>query len=222
MRTPLNRPIASYFVICLIATRFGFMMGRVKRLTGFFFVLKYFEYFIVYFMVANQLRDKRQIERFVTVMLIVCFIVCLVSIAQIPGGGRVTALFEGEVGEPNTLGGYLVLMLSITLGLLLTDGSKKQKGLFVTLAFFIVVSLLATLSRSSWIALPPMLITLIYFSRRKMVIIVPLIAMILLSPFVLPSAVKERALFTFTQPRESGQMEIGGTKIDTSTSARLT
>jgi len=221
LRTPLNRPIACYFAICLIATLFGFMMGRVSGLTGFFFVLKYFEYFIVYFMVVNQLRDKRQMERFVTVMLIVCFIVCLVSIAQIPGGGRVTAPFEGVEGEPNTLGGYLILILSITLGLLFAYGSKKQKSVFAALTFFIVVSLLATLSRSSWLAVVPMLLTLIYFSKRKMVIIVPLIMMILLSPFVLPSGVKERALFTFTQSKEKGQIEIGGARIDTSTSARL-
>ena len=221
LRTPLNRPIAYYFLFCIIATLLGFIMGRVNGLTGFFFVLKYFEYFIVYFMVVNQLKDRRQIERFVMVMLVVCLVVCLVSIAQIPGGGRVSAPFEGEVGEPNTLGGYLVLMLSITLGLLLTYGAKRQKGLFAALAFLIVISLAATLSRSSWLALVPMLITLIYFSRRKLVIAVSLIAIIIISPFVLPHAVKERALFTFTQPRERGQIEIGGAKIDTSTSARL-
>ena len=224
LRTPLNRPIASYFVICLIATLFGFMMGRINGLTGFFFVLKYFEYFIVYFMVVNQLRDKRQMERFIMVMLIVSFIVCLLSISQIPAGGRVTAPFEGVEGEPNTLGGYLVLMLSITLGLLLTYGSKKQKWLFAALAVLIVVSLMATLSRSSWLAVGPMLLALIYFSKRKMVIIVPLIVISLLLPFLLPSGlgVKERALFTFTQPEERGQIKIGGLKIDTSTSARLT
>lgn len=221
LRTPLNRPIAYYLMVCLVATLFGFVMGRVSGLTGFFFVLKYFEYFIVYFMVVNHLREKKQIEHFVTVMLIVCFIVCLVSIAQIPGGGRVSAPFEGEVGEPNTLGGYLILMLSITLGLLLTYGSKKQKSMFAALTFFIVISLAATLSRSSWIALPPMLIALIYFSKRKMVIVVPLIVIIAIAPFVLPHAVKERALFTFTQPRERGQIEVGGARIDTSTSARL-
>jgi O-antigen ligase len=222
LRTPLNRPIAYYLVVCLVATLFGFMMGRVEGLTGFFFVLKYFEYFIVYFMVVNHLREKRQIERFVAVMLIVCLIVCLVAIFQIPAGGRVSAPFEGEVGEPNTLGGYLVLMLSITLGLLLTYGSKKQKGLFAALAFFIVISLVATLSRSSWVAAGTMLLALIYFSKSKIAIVVPLLVMILLSPFVLPPNVKERVLFTFTQPQERGQIEVGGVRIDTSASARLT
>jgi len=222
LRTPLNRPIAYYFSACIVATLVGVMMGRVEGLTGFFFVLKYFEYFIIYFMVANHLREKRQIERFIIVMLIVCLVVCLIAIFQIPAGGRVSAPFEGEVGEPNTLGGYLILMLSIVLGLLLTYGSKKQKGLFAILVFFIVVSLLATLSRSSWLALGPMLLALIYFSKRKIVIVVPLILMLLLSPFVLPSSVKERALFTFTQPQERGQIEIGGFRIDTSASARIT
>ncbi|MBW2104482.1 MAG: O-antigen ligase family protein [Deltaproteobacteria bacterium] len=221
LRTPLNRPIAYYVMVCLVATLFGLIMGRVKGLTGFFFVLKYFEYFIVYFMVVNHLRDKKQVERFVMTMLIVCLIVCLVAIYQIPAGGRVSAPFEGEVGEPNTLGGYLIFMLSITLGLLLTYGSKKQKGLFAALTVFILISLLATLSRSSWLALGPMFIALIYFSKKRMVIIVPLILITVLFPFILPSNVKKRALFTFTQPRERGQIKVGGLRVDTSTSARL-
>jgi len=221
LRTPLNRPIAYYVMVCLVATLFGLIMGRVKGLTGFFFVLKYFEYFIVYFMVVNHLRDKKQVERFVMTMLIVCLIVCLVAIYQIPAGGRVSAPFEGEVGEPNTLGGYLIFMLSITLGLLLTYGSKKQKGLFAALTVFILISLLATLSRSSWLALGPMFIALIYFSKKRMVIIVPLILITVLFPFILPSNVKKRAFFTFTQPRERGQIKVGGLRVDTSTSARL-
>ena len=110
LKTPLNRPIALYIVICLISTLIGFAMGRLNLKTGLFFVLKYFEYFIVYFMAVNHLRDKEQIKRFVMVMLVVCMVICVIAILQIPAGGRVTAPFEGEVGEPNTLGGYLVLM----------------------------------------------------------------------------------------------------------------
>ncbi len=219
--SPLNRAIGYYFAVCAISTLAGYMMGRVKGLSGVFFVLKYFEYFVVYFMAVNQLKERRQIERLLFTMLVVCCIVCIIAIYQIPSGARVSAPFEGEEGEPNTLGGYLVLVMSIVLGLLLNYGTKRQKKYLWGLLFLIVIALAATLSRSSWISLVPMIFTLIYFSERKAVIVIPLVFMILVSPFIIPQNVKERALYTVTQPAEEGQIVVGKTRLDTSTSARL-
>lgn len=222
LRTPLNKPIAYYFVVCLVATLIGSMMGRVKGSTGFLFVLKYFEYFIVYFMAVNHLREKKQVERFVAAMLVVCLVISIIAILQIPSGARVTAPFEGGgEGEPNTLGGYLVLMLSITLGLLLTPGSTKKIFFLGLLVILIVIPLLATLSRSSWLAAVPMLIVLIYYTKKKMAIILPLVIIAIISPFFMPKTVKERASYTFNQPKEEQQVEIGDFKLDTSTSARI-
>ena len=222
LRTSLNKPIAYYFIVCLISTLFGYMMGRVKGTAGFFFVLKYFEFFIVYFMAVNHLKEKKQIERFLFAMLAVCAIVCLIAIYQIPAGGRVSAPFEGPEGEPNTLGGYLVLMLSIVSGVLLTYGSNKQKAFLAFLSFFILISLAATLSRSSWLALLPMVLTLLYFSNKKIPIIIVMLIVFLISPFLLPKSLTDRVLFTFTQPKETGQVMLGNVRIDTSTSARFT
>ncbi|MDP2863373.1 MAG: O-antigen ligase family protein [Desulfobacterales bacterium] len=222
LKTPLNRYIAAYFIACLVATIIGYMMGRVKGTAGFFFVLKYFEYYIVYFMAVNYLKEKKQMERLVWTMLIVCLVVCAISIYQIPSGVRVSAPFEGETGEPNTLGGYLVLILSLVSGLLFNNyGTKSQKFFFGGLVLFILITLAATHSRSSWLALGPMMLALIWFSKRKFVVIIPLIFLVILSAFLVPSGVKERALFTFAQPKEQGQLVIGGVRIDTSTSARL-
>jgi O-antigen ligase len=222
LKTPLNRYIAAYFIACLVSTLIGYMMGRVKGAAGIFFVLKYFEYFVVYFMAVNYLKEKRQMERMVFTMLIVCLVVCVIAIYQIPSGARVSAPFEGEEGEPNTLGGYLVLMLSLVLGFLLSNyGTMKQKLFFGGLIFFILITLAATLSRSSWLALGPMVLALIFFSKRKLVFIIPLIFVVILSSFLLPSAVKERVLYTIAQKAEEGQVQIGGVRIDTSTSARL-
>ncbi len=222
LKTPLNRPIAYYIIACLISTLVGFAMDRLTLKTGLFYVLKYFEYFIVYFMAVNHLRDKEQIKRFVMVMLAVCMVICVIAILQIPAGGRVTAPFEGEIGEPNTLGGYLVLMLSITLGLLVTSDSMKRKTFLGILMVLIILPLLATLSRSSWLAVGPMLLALIYFSKRKMAIVVPVVIIALIVPFVMPHAVKDRALFTVAQRKHPGQIEIGNIRLDTSTSARIT
>lgn len=219
--TPLTRPIFWYFTACLVATLFGYMYGRVRTITGIFFVLKYFQYFIIYFMAVQHLKEKKQIERFLFTMLAVCFVVCLIGIYQIPAGGRVSAPFEGEVGEPNTLGGYLVLMLSITLGLLLNYGTKAKKTLLGILVLFILVTLGATLSRSSWLALIPMVLTLVYFSKKRIQILIPVLIVLALSPLILPKAVVDRALYTVKQAPEQGQIRIAGANIDTSTSARL-
>lgn len=222
LKTPLNRYIGYYFIVCLIATLIGYMMGRVRGPSGIFFVLKYFEYYVVFFMAVNYIKEKQQMERLMWAMLLVCFVVCLIAITQIPSGVRVSAPFEGERGEPNTLGGYLVLMLSIVLGLLFHDYGTVKKKLFLGgLVFFILITLAATLSRSSWLALGPMMVALIWFSQRKLRVVVPLIFLVIISYLLLPTAVIQRASYTFSQQAGQGQVKVGQLRIDTSTSARL-
>ncbi len=84
LKTPLNRYIAYYFLACLVSTLIGYMMQRVKGIAGILFVLKYFEYFIVYFMAVNYLKEKKQMERLILTILIVCLIVCIVAICSDP------------------------------------------------------------------------------------------------------------------------------------------
>jgi O-antigen ligase len=172
-------------------------------------------------MAVQHLKERKQLERFLFTLLAVCFIVCLISIYEIPAGGRVSAPFEGPEGEPNTLGGYLVLMLSITLGLLLNYGTKAKKALLGVLVLLILITLGATLSRTSWLSLVPMILTLLYFSKKRMQILIPVLIVIVISPLFLPKAVIDRALYTVKQAPEPGQFNIAGTRIDTSTSARL-
>lgn len=221
LRTPLNIPIGLYFLACVISTLFGYMMGRVRGMSGVFFVLKYFEYFIVYFMAVNHLREKKQIERFLFTMFFVCFVVSIFAIVSMAQGMRASAPFEGVQGEPNTLGGYLIFMISLKIGLLLTWGTRNQKLVLAILLFFSSTALAATLSRTSWIALGPMSLALLYFSDKKRTIMLIILLFIVAAPFVFPKSVQERILFTVSQPKEEGQMRVGNTRLDTSTSARF-
>ncbi len=97
----------------------GVIDGRIGVKTGSLFVLKYIEYFIVFFMVVNQVKGTDQVKRFVFFLMLTCFITSIIGILQIPGGERVSAPFEGEGGEPNTLGGYLLFIGAITAGMLI-------------------------------------------------------------------------------------------------------
>ena len=222
LRTPLNGPIALYLFACVLATVNGYLTNpRVNPTVATFYILKYFEYYLVYFMAVNHLREREQIRRFTVTLLVVCFLICLYGIYQIPSGERVSAPFEGKEGEPNTLGGYLVMMLSLVIGLLVTQGSLRNKLPLLALIPFILVTLAATHSRGSWLALPFMLLTLILLSRRRLLIVVPLCLFLAVSPIILPKTVIDRALYTFNQPAEEGQLKVGNVKIDTSTSARL-
>ncbi|OPY09445.1 MAG: hypothetical protein A4E67_00818 [Syntrophaceae bacterium PtaB.Bin038] len=222
LRTPLNIPIAVYFVICIVATVHGYyLMRRLNPVVGFFFILKYFEYFLIYFMAVNHLREKEQIRRFLIAMLLVCFCVCVFAISQIPYVERVSAPFEGEEGEPNTLGGYLVLMLCLVVSLLATPKSIGKKPLLIVLLGLMLVSLAATLSRGSWVALPPAILTLVALSRNRLFIVVPLVIVLAAAPFMLPKSVTDRVNYTFNQPDNDEQLKIGTVKVDSSTSARL-
>src|SRR6185503_16757313 len=115
----INRPIVYYMLVCVLATLIGVTPWRVRPLSGFFFILISFEYFFVFFMVVNHVSTKRQVVSLVTALRAICFVISVDAIVQIPSGQRASAPFEGESGEPNTLGGYLVFIMAMVMGLFL-------------------------------------------------------------------------------------------------------
>ncbi|MBW1908164.1 MAG: O-antigen ligase family protein [Deltaproteobacteria bacterium] len=222
LKTPLNKPIGYYIIVCLSSTLLGAIFGGVDLKTGFFFVLKYFEYMLIYFMVANHLKDRKQIQYFLWAMLITCIIVSLIGIAQIPEGGRVSAPFEGEVGEPNTFGGYLLFMICITTGLFLTATVFRVQLIYGILIFLFAIPLLYTESRSSYLATIPALLAFVWFSEKRQGVFLILVLIGLVLPFIAPNPAKERVAYTFEQGKDrTDVVEISGIKLDTSTTERL-
>jgi O-antigen ligase len=221
LKTPLNKAILFYVLACVLSTGFGIMAGRVELKTGSLYVLKYIEYFIVFFMIVNHVHQTDQIKRFIICLFLTCFIVALIGALQIPGGERVSAPFEGEVGEPNTFGGYLLFMLVVAGGMLAKADNPKVKQTLVLLIICMIPPFLFTKSRSSYLAIVPALMVLGYMADRRLIILGLLAIALLVSPLFLPKAVLSRIMYTFTQPEEQGQIRIGDLRLDTSTSARL-
>jgi O-antigen ligase len=222
LKTPLNKPIAFYLTVCLTSTLFACMLGNVYPATGFFFVLKYFEYTFVYFMVVNHLQKKQQIQKYVWAILITCVLVSLFGLIQIPSGIRVSAPFEGKTGEPNTFGGYLIFIICLVTGLFLTTPSFKKQILFGFLIFFFAVPFLYTQSRSSYLASIPAMLSFILFTKQRRWFFLLLIAIGFLLPYIAPDPAKERVAYTFEQGKDrTDVIETMGVKLDTSTSERL-
>lgn len=219
--TPLNRPIAAYMVVCVVATLVGSLAGHVRPMTGFFFVLKYFEYFFIFFMVVNHVRTEQQVVRLVVALLAVGLVISLYAISQIPSGQRATAPFEGEVGEPNTLGGYLVFLLAIITGLLLHIKIGPIRVALLGLGGVAMLALMATLSRSSYLAGAVLLATVGVTQWRRPRVLTLLLVGLILIPVLAPANVKQRVNETFFGRQYGGEIKVGNVALDLSTTERL-
>ena len=220
LKTPLNRPILFYMLTCVLSTGFGVMAGRVEFSTGALYVLKYFEYFIVFFMTVNHGRSGSQLKRFVFCLFLTAFIVSVIGILQIPSVDRVSAPFEGPIGEPNTFGGYL-LFVGMVAARRRGESQASQNAAAAAAPGVHAAAFFFTQSRSSYLAFIPACLVLSFMTERRLIIVGLLAIGLLLSPLFLPTVVKQRILHTFNQPEEPGQITIGDLRLDTSTSARL-
>jgi len=220
IKTPLNKAIGVYIVVCLIATLRGAALGYLTPEKGLFYVLRYTEYFLLYILVVNHIHSRKQINFFLTAFFITCAIVSVYGIIQIPQGVRVSAPFEGEFGEPNTFGGYLLFIFCLALGISLKKIPKNFRIALAGLIILISFPFLYTLSRASYIAIIFSFLTFILFSKRKVVLIAVMAAIAVSVIIIRPEAVLERVKYTFAFEDES-LAKIGDVYLDYSSSARI-
>jgi len=197
--TPINRWIAIYMLVYVVSSLLGIITGYLQWSASLFYLLKYFEYFLLYFMVANCLKDTKQIKLFVYSFLIVGLVVALYAgFMHFSGSVRVTAPFEGKSGEPNTLGGYLVLLMMVTMGLILNLPDLKQK-IILSLGMCVAFpAFLFTLSRGSWASFIPAYVVLLFLSRKgKFMLLIVSLLLILQFSVIFPKYVYKRIKYTF-------------------------
>jgi hypothetical protein len=219
-KTPLNKAIGFYILVCLVSTLRGVVLGFVVPEKGLFYVLRYIEYFLLFILVVNHVHSRKQIKFFLTSFFVTCALVSIYGIIQIPQGIRVSAPFEGETGEPNTFGGYLLFIFCLALGLFLKNVPQRIKiSLFILLAL-IFFPFLYTLSRASYVAIIFSFLVFVIMSKRKLVLITAMTAIAFLIIVVRPEAIVSRVEYTF-QEKESNLAKIFDTYLDPSASARI-
>jgi len=223
-KTPLNRPIIAYVAVNLMATLLGYLMGSVQTAAGYLYVLKYMEYFVVYFMVVSNLRDRDHAWRLLTAALLTAAIVSVIGLTQIPSGARVSAPFEGESGEPNTLGGYLLFMMAIVSGIALESTRLTIRARLLALLGLMAVPFVFTLSRASYIGVIPAFVALLAVTTRRRTLVAIALIVVICSPLLLvatPPAVVNRVLYTFEPEVNQATVRLGKLGLDPSTSARI-
>ena len=178
-------------------------------------------------MVVNQVRSKKQFDNFTVALLVTFIIVIVVSLLQIPSGKRLTAPFEGDAGEPNTLGGYLIFIIAINLSLVLKPGtltSPKTRRFLLWITMIAIFPFLLTNSRGSWLASIPVIISYIILSSKRWVFVGFVAVLIVIAPIILPHTIIDRVKYTFMEQKgyaKTLQENIGGITLDTSISERM-
>jgi len=201
------------------------IIGNVTPLKGLFFMFKYIEYFIIFYLASSIIHHEKQIMGFLKLFFAVFLIVNIYAFSQIGHVDRVSAPFQHGSGEPNTLGGYQVLMLGILLGILTHVNLRQWTWPLIGLALFTMVPFGYTLSRASYMALIPMYLTLIIFNKfsTKSILIGGLILGIAFFLIFKPDNITHRLTDAFTPEYQEGipTVTIAGISLGPSPSARV-
>lgn len=201
-RHPLNMPIGLYMAVCIISSLLALMEGRVLFHESALYILKYFEYYLLFFMVCNNLHSLKQVRMYILFLMLTCFAVCVIGWVQIPAGQRVSTPFEEGGAEPNTLAGYLIFMMALLLSFVLNAVGQRKRLLWLGFFVFALVPFVFTLSREGWFSFLPMILAFIVMHRRSRYLMAALLVIgILVTPYFMPKAVHDRFQDTFTKYR---------------------
>ena len=223
--SPINAGIASYYFICVVSSIMALQMNLASwdRVDAFFVLMKMAEFYMIFFLVGNAVRDMRDVRRQLVFFFVVAMVVsgfCMASVGRVE---RIGTPFEAQGAEPNTLGGYLIVVMCVAGGLYTQARSRWLSVVFLLLVAGAFTPFLFTLSRASYIGMVVAMLALGVLSRR-ITIILAVISVLALSPLLMPAAVKDRVNFTF-QRGTGVPLTIGGkptgVQVDSSTNERL-
>lgn len=223
VKTPLNKPIMWFTFLTMLSTARGAFSGSVgSPITAFFFILKFIEFFLLYFLIVNTVTYEAQVQRimkayFFTLAVVAGFAIYTTLITGVQG--RATTPFETSE-EPGTLGGYLLFSFALAFGLLTYVRNFSEKVLYFGLMCLIIPPFIYTLSRGSYMAFFPMFLTVLFLSKRKAAPMMLLIIFAAASPW-LPSVAIARVEYTFQNRIENILAPNKTVEFDPSSAARL-
>jgi hypothetical protein len=220
--TPLNLPLLIYIAVCIISTLFNLIGGEISLKKSLFVIVKYFEYFLLYFMVVNNVSSFKQIKQFTMCLIIVCVLVSFTTYSHIARGEKTTAPFQAATGEPNTLAGYQILLIAVSAGLFLYAKAGFWRLATAGLIFFTMPSFIYTQSRGGYIGFIFMYLGLIIFTKKKKALLfLLLICTIFIIPLIIPDVIVKRVSDTFELPGKDYQFLGMSIHLDDSAAARI-
>jgi len=149
--------VGAYFLSLFVAVNIRSAVGEL---------LKYMNYFMVYYMVSDIARTKKDIKIILSTMILSAFGVAFIGIGAAAGsftyngafvGGRINSTLQ----YPNTLAAYLTAAFMISTALWTTAQKRWQRGVLAFINYTFFLCFLFTLSRAAWLMFPIFFLILI-------------------------------------------------------------
>lgn len=223
--SPINPAIAIYLVVALLSTGIAFYRNvpYFDETTAIFVLIKMVEFYMVFVLVGNAISNTRQIRGLLTLFFIVALGIAAYGAFTVGTVSRVSAPMERGGSEPNTLGGYFMLVMVLALALYTQAPSLRKRLLFLVIFAAVFWPFLHTLSRASYLALAAGMLAVAYAGRSWLVAGVVVVGLII-SPLIMPEDVVNRVNYTFQRGHGEPISIAGkptGLQVDKSTYERI-
>ena len=133
----------------------------------------FISYFILYFLISNNIDEENQFDSFVKLFFIISLIVALYTLMQYYGLDpylkELNAL-SSTIGQKNWISNYLALIFPIIFSYFLLQKIRRNKIFLFLLLFIVYTTLMICQSRGIWISISlTLLIGIFFISKFKIV-----------------------------------------------------
>ncbi len=206
--TPAMFPLAGFFIIVLLS-----MLNATDIQFSLFEVVQMFKAILIFWFIASQVREEKEVRIIITFLLIGLSIECAISLFQgflgqgtglailgesekiasqeLDSVGQVTRIW-GTFGSSNIFAFYLQFILPVPIALLFCNRAKTNRLFMLVVSIAGTIALLFTLSRGGWLGFAVSMVIVLGFyvfrgslsiSKIAVIFVVILIAALVLLGF---------------------------------------
>ena len=147
----LNLPISIFILIMSISL----LRSETVAVSSKDYII-YLSYFIIYFLIINNIENIKQFDSFIKLFFITLSIISLYTIIQYYGLDpylkELNAL-TSTIGQKNFVSNYLGLIFPLSIFYFLLQKAKRDKIFFFVLTSIIYITLMICQSRGIWISI---------------------------------------------------------------------
>jgi hypothetical protein len=151
LKTPLDWAIFAYAGVYLLS-----LIGAVHPGEAFYGFLRVLNYFMVFWMVTQVVKNFRDYKTILQILLAAGTGVAVIGILAATGYSDYPAAFDGRVilstlQYPNTTAAYLAVISLLAITLVTVEKKLSTRLIYTTATFVMMLVILCTLSKGAWL-----------------------------------------------------------------------